>query len=186
MKIYLVSALIIAALMICPVSAESSKTQTSLGLYVTAKEAYGMWEANPEKVKILDVRTLAEYIFVGHAPMAYSIPAFFQTRRWDDSKKWFAMEPNPDFVAQVMKWANPSETILVTCRSGERAARAVNLLAEAGFKNVYNIVDGMEGELIKDPESVFYGRRMKNGWKNSGLPLTYELNPKQIWVPDKQ
>ena len=32
--------------------------QTSPGLYVTAREAYEMWKANPGKVKILDVRTL--------------------------------------------------------------------------------------------------------------------------------
>jgi hypothetical protein len=34
---------------------ESNKT--SLGLYVTPEEAYAMWEANPEGVHILDVRT---------------------------------------------------------------------------------------------------------------------------------
>ena len=30
--------------------------QTSLDLYVSAQEAYEMWKANPEKIKILDVR----------------------------------------------------------------------------------------------------------------------------------
>ena len=39
--------------------------QTALGLYVTAKEAYDMWQADPEKVKILDVRTPEEFLFVG-------------------------------------------------------------------------------------------------------------------------
>jgi hypothetical protein len=34
--------------------------QTVLGLYVTAKEAYEMWKAEPEKVMILDVRTPEE------------------------------------------------------------------------------------------------------------------------------
>lgn len=32
------------------------KKQTSLGLYVTAKEAYEMWKTGPERVNILDVR----------------------------------------------------------------------------------------------------------------------------------
>lgn len=32
------------------------------------------------------------------------------------------------------------------CRSGGRSAAAVNLLAGAGFTNVYNITDGMEGD----------------------------------------
>ena len=31
--------------------------QTKLALYVTAKEAYDKWKAEPSKVKILDVRT---------------------------------------------------------------------------------------------------------------------------------
>ena len=30
---------------------------TSLGLYVTAREAYEMWKADPERIKGLDVRT---------------------------------------------------------------------------------------------------------------------------------
>ena len=48
--------------------------QTSLELYVTAKEAYDMWQADPEGVKVLDVRTPEEWVFTGHAPMATNIP----------------------------------------------------------------------------------------------------------------
>ena len=48
--------------------------QTSLELYVTASQAYEKWEAEPAKVKILDVRTPEEFLFVGHAPMAWNIP----------------------------------------------------------------------------------------------------------------
>jgi len=40
------------------------KKQTTLGLYVTAQEAYDMWKAEPERVNILDVRTPEEYYFV--------------------------------------------------------------------------------------------------------------------------
>ena len=32
-----------------------------------------MWKANPDKIKITDCRTTEEYVFVGHAPMAYNI-----------------------------------------------------------------------------------------------------------------
>ena len=31
--------------------------QTTLGLYVTAAEAYEKWKASPDKVMVLDVRT---------------------------------------------------------------------------------------------------------------------------------
>ena len=44
--------------------------QTTLGLYVTSREAYAKWKAEPDKVKIIDVRTPEEYLFVGHFAMA--------------------------------------------------------------------------------------------------------------------
>lgn len=156
--------------------------QTYLGLYVTSKEAYEMWKADPEKIKILDVRTLEEYIYIGHAPMAWNIPVFFQSHNWDESKKHFSMIPNPDFIKHITEVFKTDDTILVTCRSGGRSAMAVNKLAEAGFKNVYNITDGFEGDTVSDPESVFTGQRMKNGWKNSRLPFTYELDPNLLRI----
>ena len=61
---------------------------------------------------------------------------------------------------------------------------AVNKLAKAGYANVYSITDGVEGDLISDPESVFLGKRMKNGWKNSGAPWTYSIDPKLMLLPD--
>ena len=44
------------------IEAEAQKTETTLGLYVTAKEAYDLWQADPDGIKILDVRTFAEYV----------------------------------------------------------------------------------------------------------------------------
>lgn len=157
--------------------------QTTLGLYVTAAEAYEMWKANAKRVHVLDVRTPEEYIFVGHAEMARNIPLAFVKHEWDAEKNEPAIEPNPEFTAVVMKLFSPGDTILVTCRSGGRSAMAVNALAKAGFKNVYNITDGMEGDMVKDPESVFNGKRMKNGWKNSA-PWTYEVLPELIYPKD--
>ncbi len=157
--------------------------QTVPGLYVTAKEAYEKWQADPEKVKILDVRTPEEYIFVGHAEMAWNIPLAFQTYQWDAAKGYFAIKPNPDFIALVKDQFTSEDTLLITCRSGVRSARAVNLLAQNGFKHVYNIIDVMEGDTVKDPESLFEGKRMKNGWKNSGVPWTYEINPETMLLP---
>jgi hypothetical protein len=62
---------------------------------------------------------------------------------------------------------------------------AVNLLAQAGFENTFNIVDGMEGDTVKDPDSLFVGKRMKNGWKNSGLPWTYDVDSDCVRLPDE-
>jgi rhodanese-related sulfurtransferase len=154
--------------------------QTSLGLYVTAAEAYDKWLAAPDVVKVLDVRTLEEYIYVGHAPMAWNIPLATQTHEWDADKGYFAYQPNLDFLSQVKEVAAPTDTILVMCRSGGRSAMAVNLLAENGFTNVYQITDGMEGDAVKDPESPVKGQRLVNGWKNSGAPWTYEPDLERI------
>jgi rhodanese-related sulfurtransferase len=139
-----------------------------LGLYVTAKEAYEQWKADPENVKILDVRTSEEFLFVGFPAMAWKIPIAAQMYEWDAEKGKFPMRLLTDFVTRVKEVAKPDEVLLVMCRSGGRSAIAVNLLAQAGFTKAYNIIDGMEGDLIEDPDNVFQGQRLRNGWKNSG------------------
>jgi rhodanese-related sulfurtransferase len=159
--------------------------QTKLGLYVTAKEAYAKWLKEPEKVKILDSRTPEEYLFVGHAPMAYNIPVKFITPKIDKAKTRPVMEDNPDFVAKVETTFQKDDVILIMCRSGGRSALAVNMLAEAGFTKVYTITDGFEGDLVKDEMSAYHGKRLRNGWKNAGNPWTYDLDPKLIYSEDE-
>jgi len=154
--------------------------RTTLGLYVTAKEAYEKWKAAPEKVTVLDVRTPEEYLFVGHPTMAWKVPVAVQSYVWDSGKGQYPMRPLGDFVARVQTLAKPEDTICVMCRSGGRSAIAVNLLAKAGFTRVFQILDGMEGDLIKDADSVFNGQRLKNGWKNAGCPWTYKLTPDRL------
>ena len=130
------------------------------------------------------VRTPEELLFVGHPPMAWKIPVATQSYEWDPEKKQFPMQLLPDFVARVSEVARPDDTIMVMCRSGGRSALAVNLLAKAGFTKAYQIIDGMEGDPVKDPDSVFLGQRLKNGWKNSGSPWTYALTPERL-LPSK-
>ena len=157
--------------------------QTVLGLYVTAREAYERWKADPEKVMILDVRTPEEYLFVGHPTMAWKIPIANQLYQWDAVNGRYPMRPLADFVSRVSEVAKSDNTIFIMCRSGGRSAIGVNMLAKAGFKNVHNIVDGMEGDTVEDPDSVFAGQRLKNGWKNSGCPWTYKLTPDRMLLP---
>ena len=160
--------------------------QTVLGLYVTAKEAYEKWRATPEKVVILDVRTPEEFLVDGHPAIAWKIPVAAQSYEWDPEKGQFPMRLLPDFVSRVQTVAKSDDTILVMCRSGGRGALAVNLLAQAGFKQVFNIVDGMEGDVVTDPDSAFLGQRLKNGWKNAGCPWTYKLTPDRMLLPKQQ
>ena len=157
----------------------SAGKKTTLGLYVSAAEAYGKWEAAPDKVKVIDVRTPEEYAFIGHPEMALNIPFAFVTYQRKNGITEYGPKMNPDFVAEVAKVAGKTDTLLLMCRSGDRSAMAVNMLAKAGFKNAYTIVDGFEGDKVKDPGSVFLGKRMKNGWKNSA-PWTYSIDPEKI------
>lgn len=154
--------------------------QTTLGLYITAKDSYDMWKSDSENVLILDVRTPEEYMFVGFPEMAWKIPFATQSYIWDAEKGKFPMTLLPDFVTRVQQVAKPDEKILVMCRSGGRSAIAVNLLAKIGYKHVFQIVDGMEGDPVDDNSSVFNGQRLKNGWKNSGCPWTYHLTTERL------
>lgn len=164
----------------------TKKKQTTLGLYVTAQEAYAMWQAEPQRIKIIDVRTPEEYYFVGHAEMARNIPVGFVKYQWDYEKKEPAVNPNPDFISVVQNVCSTSDTILLICRSGGRSAKATDALAQSGFKNVYNIIDGMEGDKVDDPDSAYHGKRMRNGWKNTGLPWTYDIDPELLWLSKQQ
>ena len=160
------------------------RKQTTLGLYVTAKEAYAMWQAAPDQVKIIDVRTPEEYALIGHPEMAWNIPYGFITYQRVDGKFEHGASLNPDFIAEFKEIVEPTDTLLLTCRSGDRSARAVNLLAEAGFTNAYTITDGVEGDKVEDPENVYFGKRMKNGWKNWGLPWVYSIDPDMVLIEE--
>jgi rhodanese-related sulfurtransferase len=153
--------------------------QTTLGLYLNALQAYEMWKADPAEVKIIDVRTPEEYAFVGHPDTAWNIPLAFVTYQRVNGKTEYGPKWNPDFVADVKKIIGPADTLLVMCRSGDRSAMAVNQLAEAGVEKAYSITDGFEGDKVDDPGSVFHGKRMRNGWKNSA-PWVYTIDPERI------
>ena len=153
--------------------------QTTLGLYVTAVQAYEMWKAAPKKVKVIDVRCPEEYAFVGHPEMAWNVPLAFVTYSRKNGKTEYGPKMNQDFVAELKTIAGPTDTLVLMCRSGGRSAMAINKLAAAGFKNAYNIIDGFEGDKVTDRESVFFGKRMKNGWKNSA-PWIYDIDPEKI------
>lgn len=134
---------------------------------ITPQEAFKMLQ-NPSTY-LVDVRTIAEYVFVGHPERGCNIPLMF----WNENKQ--KMERNDDFIEDMKARFNPEDTLIVMCRSGGRSLRAVKILKASGFKNVFNLKHGFEGE--KDPE----GYRTKNGWKNSDLPYTYKLNEDLIY-----
>ena len=139
--------------------------------------------SEPNKTKILDARTSGEYIFVGHAPMATNIPITFFKGEIDSKTMKPVMPLNINFVDEVKEKFKETDTLMVMCRSGVRSAIAVNKLDKAGFKNVYNITDGFEGDKLNVPGSYNNSKRIVNGWKNSGAPWTYKLDPKLVYLP---
>lgn len=105
---------------------------TGLGLYVTAQEAYEMWKADPERVKVLDVRMVEEYVFLGHAAAAVNIPVAFPKYEWHADRRKYGFEINPDFVDHVKAVFKPDDTI-EKCAPG-RAGIAGELCAGASFR----------------------------------------------------
>jgi rhodanese-related sulfurtransferase len=167
------------------VSTVPTVKQTKLGKYFTSQEAAAFVAQNAPKTLFLDIRTPAEVTFLGMAAPAdanvpYMVDPPFQ--EWDNAKSSFKLEGNPDPEVRrrlSAKGLGPNDTIILMCRSGDRSAAASNLLAEAGFKNVYSVVDGYEGDLAADGPKA--GQRAVNGWKNAGLPWSYKLDKAKMY-----
>ena len=159
----------------------SVKKQTKLGLYMTAKQAYKHTSEHMDKTLFLDVRTPSELNYLGAATVmdAHVPTVYMDTTGWNDKKHRYNRATNKNFVADVdkalkKKGLSKSDTVILMCRSGKRSAKAVNMLAENGYTKVYTVVDGYEGGKVKKGDNK--GKRMKDGWKNSGLPWTYSLD----------
>lgn len=162
---------------------EDPAKKTRLGRYLDAREAYAMWQAAPDKVHVVDVRTVEEYVFVGHATMAVNIPVMLFSATYTPAQHGYTMVDNAGFLAATKARFALDATLLIMCRSGQRAAEAVNRLAAAGYSNVWSITDGFEGDSLKDPANQYHGKRVVNGWKNAGLPWTYALDNALVYQP---
>ena len=158
-----------------------AKKKTSLGLYVTAKDAYNYLKNN-KKAVLIDVRTPEETMFVGMPERAnVNIPFMLvDYTKFDPKKKHYAMKLNPDFSTQVDHYlqtagADEFTPVFFMCRSGGRSAKAVSKISELGYDVAYSVVDGFEGDKDRN------GRRTVNGWKNAGLPWSYKLKANQTY-----
>ncbi len=145
---------------------------------IDAVTAYRM--STTQKVPIVDVRTVQEYQFVGHVPNAYHLPVFVWGK-WDAQKKTFSTEPNPDFIKQFTSvFPDKNAAIIIMCRSGHRSGKAIKLLIQAGYTNLYQLWEGFEGIAVSDKELPSYGKKIVDGWKNRGLPYTWDMDPQYI------
>jgi len=162
-------------------SSLSKKKVTTLGLYMTAEQAGKYVADHADKTLFVDVRTAAELTYLGTPAVTDAHVPFemMDATQWNDKKSVYKHNINPNFVADVTarlekKGLTKTDTVFLMCRSGNRSAKGVNLLAAAGYSNVYNVVDGYEGDKSKTAPNK--GKRTVNGWKNSGLPWTYSLD----------
>lgn len=161
--------------------------QTSWGLYVDSREAYQMktGESGAE-VLFVDVRDPIEIMFTGFTDVVdVNVPYMSSNRqKWNDKKNVYAMEVNPAFEAQVAKALadrklSKDSPVVLMCRSGgERGAPSAKMLEGKGYKQVYVVTDGFEGDTVKDGDKKNW--RLVNGWKNSGLPWGYTLNKAKV------
>jgi rhodanese-related sulfurtransferase len=160
--------------------------RTKSNLYLLPKQAHDFVKAQKGKVLFLDVRTRAEAQFLGMPEGADALVPYVEFQDfmtdWDDKRGFYKLEPFSDFVPEAerrlkQKGLSKADPVVVICRSGERSSRAADLLVDSGFQRVYTVVYGFEGELSDN------GRRNVNGWKNAGLPWSYELDRKRMYFP---
>jgi rhodanese-related sulfurtransferase len=99
----------------------------------------------------VDVRSEQEFV-QGHPEGAVNVPVFFAAPG--------GMEPNPGFVDAIRKLFPVETPLLMGCRSGQRSARACELLLTAGYTKLANVAGG------------FHGSSFTAGWQSSGLPVS--------------
>ena len=105
--------------------------------------------------KLIDVRTRAELDWVGRIPGSLAI-------------EWLhypAMQPNPNFLSQLVQQVDKEALVMFICRSGHRSHNAAAIAASSGYTECYNILEGFEGDKDKDSR-----RGSVNGWRHAGLP----------------
>jgi rhodanese-related sulfurtransferase len=168
-------------------------------------EAYDMLNTLPDTY-LIDVRTRAEYQFVGHPGNAYLFPYRFLTSEFikeNDQHQYRLTVKNDAFVPEIGKAFKKEDNLLILGRGdGVRTGPAAKALMEAGFQKVFIVEDGFEGpefpyfedsnrhkfyrQLAKRNKIPGYRKRGHYGWKWWGLPWTYEIDPKFIYPPDRK
>lgn len=104
---------------------------------------------------LIDVRTAEERKFVGHVPNTKHVA-------WMTG---LSLSRNPRFIKELEAKAGKDDVVLLLCRSGKRSAAAAEAAAKSGFRNVFNILQGFEGDLDEQER-----RGSFNGWRHAGLP----------------
>ena len=121
---------------------------------LTPREAFDVLDLAPG-ARLVDVRTRAEWDWVGRVPGAVEI-------EWN---QYPGGVRNPDFLAELKRQVDPEALVMFLCRSGVRSVGAAAAATEAGYASCYNILEGFEGD--KDANGQ---RNRIGGWRHAGLP----------------
>lgn len=118
------------------------------------EEAYELLQKAPG-AKLVDVRTQAEWDYVGRIPGSVQI----EWQTYPGSK------PNPNFLNELQSRTDKQGVLMFLCRSGARSHAAAAVAAKAGYTQSYNVLQGFEGD--KDANGH---RNSVGGWRVAGLP----------------
>jgi rhodanese-related sulfurtransferase len=118
------------------------------------EQAWAVLQATPA-AKLVDVRSRQELDLVGRVPGAIHI-------EWAFYPDW---KPNPDFEAQLKSQVDAESLVMFICRTGGRSNHAAILARQLGYTEVYNVLQGFEGDANAQKQ-----RGLINGWKAAGLP----------------
>jgi rhodanese-related sulfurtransferase len=121
---------------------------------LTPREAFDLLQAAPG-AKLVDVRTRAEWDWVGRIPGAVEI-------EWN---QYPGGVRNPNFLAELTRQVDPEALVMFICRSGVRSIASAAAASESGYNNCYNVLEGFEGD--KDASGH---RNTVGGWRRAGLP----------------
>lgn len=129
---------------------------------ISPKAAFELLESNPRGM-LIDVRSSMEYLFVGHPKGAIHLA-------WIDEPNWTINEHFAPQVRQLMLGGlshhkEDTSPVVLICRSGKRSQEAGEVLVKEDFPDVYNVLEGFEGELDED-----HKRSTLGGWRYHGLP----------------
>ena len=129
---------------------------------ISPTEAFELLESNPSAV-LVDVRSSMEFLFVGHPKGAVHLA-------WIDEPDWtinehFAPEVRQLMLGGLSHHKEDNSPVVLICRSGKRSQEAGEVLVKEGFPEVYNVLEGFEGELDDD-----HHRSTLGGWRFHDLP----------------
>ena len=124
------------------------------------KMAVDRLNENPEAV-LIDVRTSAEYKYVGFPENSILIPWFDEPDLNSDPLAFCeAVNNHLSDRSDIL-----STELILICRSGFRSNEALKCLQSNGFTCVSHVASGFEGDLDENDH-----RGNLNGWKNDGMP----------------